>query len=136
MKTTKLQNFFNDKTKLYIEHKGTEYQFFPPERQFMIIAYIAYGQGAVTIGDSRFSAVQKDIFIINSGIKTEFIMSKNVSNPIFEIYFICFEKDYLNNEWENYAKDFSELELFLKNDGQSHIKVYDNEKCEIRKCTE
>ncbi len=134
MQTKKLQNFFKDNTKLYIEHKGTIYQSFPNERQFMIIAYIAYGQGTVVIGNNRFSAVQKDIFIINPGIRTEFIMSKNVPNPIFEIYFICFEKDYLQIEWENYIRDFSELEFFLKNNGQSYLKVSDNKKCEIRNC--
>lgn len=134
MKTKKLQNFFKDNTKLYIEHKGTVHQSFPAERQFMIIAYIAYGQGTVVIGDNRFLALQKDIFVINPGIKTEFIISKDVTNPIFEVHFICFEKDFLQGEWDNYIKDFSELELFLKNDGQSYLKVSDNEKCEIRNC--
>lgn len=130
MKTKQLSNFFKDDSKLYIEHKGTEYQEFPSERRFTVIAYTAYGMGTVIANGSRIHARQRDIFIIPPETGAEFIMDKNTDNPIFEIYFICFDTDFFKDDPYSPENAFSDL----KSGGRGYLKVSDGENLEIRNC--
>lgn len=118
---------------LYIEHRWVKHYTIPANRSYILIAYIAYGQGIVKIGNQIFNAETKDIFIVNTNINAEFIsVNPKAENYNFEIYYILFEKEFLRGEWENYAEEFITLEAFFNNSGQDYIKVMDNDMREIR----
>lgn len=118
---------------LYIEHKWVKNYTIPAGRSYILIAYIAYGQGIVKIGNQEIHSMAKDIFIVNSDVSAEFIsQNPNAENYNFEIHYIIFEKDFLRGEWENYAEEFIELEPFFNNSGKSYITVRDNDMSEIR----
>lgn len=124
-----------DDTALYIEHKWVKNYTVTANRNYILIAYTAYGQGIVKIGNREFMSDAKDIFVINPGVSAEFI-SKNISaeNYGFEIHFILFEKAFLRGEWERYAEEFIELESFIFNNGRSFVTVRDSKNYEIRNC--
>lgn len=124
-----------DDLALHIEHKWVKNYSFPSNRSYIIIAYIAYGQGIVKIGNREFNVGGKDIFIVNPDISAEFIsQNTGVQNYNFEIYYILFETEFLRGEWENYAENFIELKTFFYNQGKSYINIKDNEMSEIRNC--
>lgn len=133
MKPESSSNIINDNTALYIEHKWVKHYTFPANRSYILIAYIAYGQGIVKIGNESFNSNTKDIFIINPDINAEFISTNlRAENYNFEIHYILFEKDFLCGAWKNYAEEFIELEAFFNSTGKSYIKVRDNDMHEIR----
>ncbi|MGN0163765.1 MAG: AraC family transcriptional regulator [Candidatus Ornithomonoglobus sp.] len=135
MKSEISSDIIKDDLAMYIEHKWVENYTIPANRSFILIAYIAYGKGTVIINNQKFAVVSKDIFVINPGSKVEFISQESAAeNYNFEIYYILFEKEFLRGEWENYAEEFVGLDPFFNNDGQSYIKVTDNDMCEIRNC--
>lgn len=135
MKIHITENLFNDEIKLYIEHIWVDHHVCPAERKYIAIAYIAYGTGTVLLGSQKFNAVAKDIFIVNPGVKAEFICSdSSAENYNFEIHYIFFEKEFLQGAWEKYSEDFIELEPLFSNTGLGYIKVTDNDMCEIRNC--
>lgn len=124
---------FKDEMNLYIEHKWVKRYVCPAERTYIIIAYIAYGEGSVIMNNRKFDACPKDIFIANPEVKIEFIShNTHEENYNFEIHFILFERDFLQGVWEGYAEDFVELESFFHNTTQGYIKVADNAMNEIR----
>lgn len=118
---------------LYIEHKWVKNYTIPANRSYILIAYIAYGQGIVEIENRKTDVKEKDIFVVNPNTSVKFI-SKNSQkeNYDFEIHYLLFEKDFLRGEWERYADEFIELERFFNNDGKNYIVVRDNDKNEIR----
>ncbi|MCI8403288.1 MAG: AraC family transcriptional regulator [Clostridia bacterium] len=118
---------------LYIEHKWVKNYTIPANRSYILIAYIAYGQGTVKIENQEIYTQAKDIFIVNPNISAEFISTNsNAENYNFEIHYILFEKDFLCGAWESYAEEFIELESFFKVSGKNYIMVKDNDMCEIR----
>ncbi len=133
MKSEMPKNIIKDDIALYIEHKWVKNYTFPANRNYVLIAYIAYGQGIVKVANQEIHAVAKDIFIVNPDIRAEFI-SKNINAPNydFEIHYILFEKEFLRGTWESYAEEFIELESFFNNSGKNYITVRDNDMCEIR----
>lgn len=133
MKSEISKNIIKDDLALYIEHKWVKNYTVSANRSCILIAYIAYGQGIVKIGNQEFNSATKDIFIVNPDISAEFIsQNTDTENYNFEIHYILFEKEFLGGEWENYAEEFIGLESFFNNNGRSYIKVRDNDMCEIR----
>ncbi len=133
MKIRVMDDVFKDDMRLYMEHIWVDHHVCPAERKYIALAYIAYGSGTVIIGNERFDASAKDIFVVLPGIKAEFI-SRNMSaeNYDLEIHYIFFEKGFLRGEWERYGEEFSDLERFFDGTGQYYIKAADNEMSEIR----
>ena len=133
MKIRVMDDVFKDDMRLYMEHIWVDHHVCPAERKYIALAYIAYGSGTVIIGNERFDASAKDIFVVLPGIKAEFI-SRNMSaeNYDLEIHYIFFEKEFLRGEWERYGEEFSDLERFFDGTGQYYIKAADNEMSEIR----
>ena len=118
---------------LYIEHKWVKKYTIPTNRSYILIAYIAYGQGIVKIENREIEVREKDIFVVNSNTSAEFIsINPQKENYDFEIHYLLFEKDFLRGEWEKYADEFVELERFFKADGKTYIMVRDNDMNEIR----
>ena len=104
---------------LYIEHKWVKNYTIPANRSYILMAYIAYGQGIVEIENRKTDVKEKDIFVVNPNTSVKFI-SKNSQkeNYDFEIHYLLFEKDFLRGEWERYADEFIELERFFYYDGK------------------
>lgn len=133
MKSEMSKDIIKDDLAMYIEHKWVDNYTIPANRNFILIAYIAYGQGIVKIGNQEFNSQPKDIFVVNPGIGAEFKSQNiNAENYNFEIHYILFEKEFLRGEWENYAEEFMGLASFFNNSGRDYIKVTDNDMCEIR----
>ena len=131
----KTENIIKDDLALYMEHKWVKKYVCPAKRTYILISYIAYGKGSVILNNQRFEVSAKDIFIVNTGTKAEFIAHDDTAeNYNFEIHYILFEKEFLRGEWEKYADEFVGLENFFNNSGQGYIKVTDSAMCEIRSC--
>ena len=113
---------------LYIEHKWVKNYTIPANRSYILMAYIAYGQGIVEIENRKTDVKEKDIFVVNPNTSVKFI-SKNSQkeNYDFEIHYLLFEKDFLRGEWERYADEFIELERFFYYDGKNYIVRLTNE---------
>ena len=128
-------NITNDDPALFIEHKWNNEYSFPENRSYVLIAYIAYGQGTAAIGGERMDAEAKDIFVILPGISATFTCKdREAENFGFEIHYILFEKEFLRGEWERYGDEFIELGPFFDGSSRRFIRVCDNDMSEIRNC--
>ena len=68
MKSEISKNIIKDDLALDIEHKWVKNYTVSANRSCILIAYIAYGQGIVKIGNQEFNSATKDIFIVNPDI--------------------------------------------------------------------
>ncbi|MCC8169439.1 MAG: AraC family transcriptional regulator [Oscillospiraceae bacterium] len=131
MKRT-FKNVFKNDYKLYIEHIWVSDNLFPAGRCFIVAAYIAYGKGTLIIGNDTVRVSRGDFVMVNPDATLECVRdNEHGDEAVFEIHYICFERDFFNGAWEQFADEFPQLENFV-NGTDAYIRGVDNENFELR----
>lgn len=129
-----MKRIFDKKLKsdIFIEHAGVnEYHEFPQNRDYAVIAYIAYGIGFADTNNIHRKTRRHEIYFMN---KTGSLKLSDIDGDekTFEIYYVLFKPEVLGEQWERYAEKFTEVSDFIKNESGKVLTIYDSEQAEIR----
>lgn len=97
---------------------------------FIMIAYVAHGEGNHYCNGTSEIANEGDIFIINPYVTHSFCSSKRMQ--FIEMYYCLFIPSEYKNLLDTLKEDFPELEPFLSQKEKGYIKITDNENKELR----
>lgn len=114
---------------IHLEHKGYPREGIPEYHNFMMIAYVAHGEGFHRCGDDKIKITEGDVFIINSNVIHCFSSSERLQ--FMEMYHCCFRPEIIEMFLMNMRDDFPELESFFNN-SEPYLFIKDNSSKEIR----
>lgn len=117
---------------IFIEQSTiTEYHEFPQNRDYAVIAYIAYGIGVAYTTNIHRKTRRREIYFLN---KTGSLKLSAIEgdDKTFEIYYVLFRPEILGEQWEKYTEQFTEISDFIKDENDKILNIYDSEQAEIR----
>ncbi len=117
---------------IFIEHAVvSECHEFPQNRNYAVIAYIAYGIGLADTNNIHRQTHRHEIYFMNKtgSLKLSAIEG---NEKTFEIYYVLFKPEMLGEQWEKYAENFTEISDFIKDESGKTLNIYDSEQAEIR----
>lgn len=131
MKPTKLEcSTLDSRDGIYFAHSGQSQNEEMHYHDFIMLAYVAHGEGFHDFGEAPIPVSEGDIFIINPGVAHRFYSSER--QPYVEFYFCFFSPDKLKELWKGLQNEFPELEGFFSNTTIKHLQTRDNEHKDIR----
>lgn len=103
-----------DRGGIALEHIGCAYNAKPHFHDFVMIAYIAYGNGYHDIDNKEISVCEGDIFVINPNVSHRFRSAEK--DTFMELFYCYFLPDILDDIWLPLVRDFpEEIEFFERN---------------------
>ncbi|MBQ7573245.1 MAG: helix-turn-helix transcriptional regulator [Clostridia bacterium] len=114
---------------IFLVHDGRLRAAEPVYHDFVMLAYIAHGEGVHHIGGKDIEIRNGDIFVINPDVIHSF--SPSVRSGYIEIYY-CFIAVEKAEEIYSALRDFFELDGFFNNTHIGYIHVEDNANREIQ----
>ena len=120
---------YNQVDGIYVIHKGGHHNHPTYVNDCYMVAYIAHGSGTREIESEKISVLENDVFLVRPNVKYRFIPEKGLRR--IDIYFCYFSFDIIQNAYNNFKEQFSEITelLFEKT---SHIHAGDSDNKEIR----
>lgn len=120
---------YNQVNGIYVIHEGRHPSSLPRINDCFMAAYIAHGSGTLKIENECISISENDVFLVRPNVKYHFIPYRGLRR--IDIYFCYFSFDIIQNAYNNFKEQFSEItELSLEK--TTHIHVVDTDSKEIR----
>lgn len=131
MKTEKLECATLDaRDGIYFAHSGQSQNEILHYHDFIMLAYVAHGEGFHDFGDTPTPISEGDIFIVNSGVPHCFYSSQRLK--FIELYFCYFSPEKLKTLLNGIQNEFPELESFFNNSTIKHLETKDTAHKDIR----
>lgn len=115
---------------IFLMHTGRSLAANPIYHNFIMVAYIAYGNGIHKCGDKNIEIGEGDIFIVNPNFIHCLVTSENTQ--FLEVYYCFFSVDKAKKIWAELRNDFPEFEGFFDNTSLKYLHTKDNSNKEIR----
>lgn len=120
----------DNSNEIFLMHNGRELAAQPVYHDFIMIAYIAHGEGVHHCGDKDIKITEGDIFIVNPNFTHYFIPSSRTK--YIELYYCFFTKKKAELAWRELKVDFPDLEPFFNNTSIKYLHINDSSNKEIR----
>lgn len=115
---------------IFLMHTGRSLAANPVCHDFVMIAYVAYGEGIHKCADKCIEISEGDIFVVNPDFVHCLIPSERVN--FLELYYCFFTADRARKIWSELRNDFPEFDAFFNNTTLQYLHTKDTSGKEIR----